>query len=85
MEMNILSTNNVIKHYGKEPVLVKALDGITMEVEEGSFTAVVGTSGSGKSTLLHMLGGLDTPTSGSVVVDGQKLSGMEKKIGRAHV
>lgn len=78
MEMNILSTNNVIKHYGKEPVLVKALDGITMEVEEGSFTAVVGTSGSGKSTLLHMLGGLDTPTSGSVVVDGQKLSGMEK-------
>lgn len=76
--MNILSTNNLIKYYGKEPVLVKALDGITIEVEEGSFTAIVGTSGSGKSTLLHMLGGLDTPTSGSVIVDGQELSGMEK-------
>lgn len=76
--MNILSTNNLIKYYGKEPVLVKALDGITIEVEEGSFTAIVGTSGSGKSTLLHMLGGLDTPTSGSIIVDGQELSGMEK-------
>lgn len=76
--MNILNTNNVIKYYGKEPVLVKALDGITIEVEEGSFTAIVGTSGSGKSTLLHILGGLDTPTSGSIIVDGQELSGMEK-------
>lgn len=76
--MNILSTNNLIKYYGKEPVLVKALDGITIEVEEGSFTAIVGTSGSGKSTLLHILGGLDTPTSGSIIVDGQELSGMEK-------
>lgn len=76
--MNILSANKVIKHYGKEPVLVKALDGVTMEVEEGSFTAIVGTSGSGKSTLLHILGGLDAPTGGSVVVDGQELSGMGK-------
>lgn len=76
--MNILSTNNLIKYYGKEPVLVKALDGITIEVEEGSFTAIVGTSGAGKSTLLHILGGLDTPTSGSIIVDGQELSGMEK-------
>ena len=76
--MNILSTNNLIKYYGKEPVLVKALDGITIEVEEGSFTAIVGTSGSGKSTLLHILGGLDTPISGSIIVDGQELSGMEK-------
>ncbi len=76
--MNILSATDVRKYYGKEPVLVKALDGVTLEVEEGSFTAVVGTSGSGKSTLLHMLGGLDTPTGGSVIVDGQELSGMEK-------
>ena len=76
--MNILRTNDLKKYYGEEPVLVKALDGITMEIEQGSFTAVVGTSGSGKSTLLHMLGGLDTPTSGSVVVDGQELSGMER-------
>ena len=76
--MNILSTKNLTKHYGAEPLLVKALDGITLEIEQGSFTAIVGTSGSGKSTLLHMLGGLDTPTSGSVCVDGQELSGMEK-------
>ncbi len=76
--MNILRTNDLKKYYGEEPVLVKALDGITMEIEQGSFTAVVGTSGSGKSTLLHMLGGLDTPTSGSVVVDGQELNGMER-------
>lgn len=78
MDMNILSARNVRKYYGKEPVLVKALDGISIEVEEGSFTAIVGTSGSGKSTLLHMLGGLDTPTGGSVIVDGQELSGMGK-------
>ena len=76
--MNILSAKNLTKHYGAEPLLVKALDGITLEIEQGSFTAIVGTSGSGKSTLLHMLGGLDTPTSGSVCVDGQELSGMEK-------
>lgn len=57
---------------------MKALDGVTLEVEQGSFTAIVGTSGSGKSTLLHMLGGLDTPTGGSVIVDGQELSGMDR-------
>jgi len=78
IDMNILRTNDLKKYYGEEPVLVKALDGITMEIEQGSFTAVVGTSGSGKSTLLHMLGGLDTPTSGSVVVDGQELNGMDR-------
>lgn len=76
--MNILRTKNLTKHYGAEPLLVKALDGITLEIEQGSFTAIVGTSGSGKSTLLHMLGGLDTPTGGSVCVDGQELSGMGK-------
>lgn len=76
--MDILQTNNLTKYYGVEPLLVKALDGITLEIEKGSFTAIVGTSGSGKSTLLHMLGGLDTPTSGSVVVDGQELCGMER-------
>ena len=75
--MNILSTNGLTKYYGAGPSLVKALDGITLEIEQGSFTAIVGTSGSGKSTLLHMLGGLDTPTSGSVCVDGQELSSMD--------
>lgn len=76
--MNILRTNNLTKYYGNEPLLVKALDGVTLEIETGSFTVIVGTSGSGKSTLLHMLGGLDVPTSGSVTVDGQELSGMGK-------
>ena len=54
--------------------MVRALDGVSLEIEKGSFTAVVGTSGSGKSTLLHMIGGLDTPTSGSVMVGGKELS-----------
>ena len=76
--MDILQTKNLTKYYGEEPLLVKALDGITLQIEQGSFTAIVGTSGSGKSTLLHMLGGLDTPTGGSVVVDGQSLSGMNR-------
>ena len=75
--MNILQTRNLTKYYGKEPLLVKALDCINMEIEQGSFTAIVGRSGSGKSTLLHMLGGLDCPTGGSVMVDGQELSGLD--------
>ena len=78
MAMNILSAKNLTKYYGTEPLLVKAIDGISFEIEQGSFTAIVGTSGSGKSTLLHMLGGLDVPTSGSVCVDGQELCGMGK-------
>ena len=71
--MNILSTNSLTKYYGSGPSLVKALDGVTLEIEQGSFTAIVGTSGSGKSTLLHMLGGLDRPTSGKVTVDGRDI------------
>lgn len=76
--MDILQTKDLTKYYGEEPLVVKALDGITLQIEQGSFTAIVGTSGSGKSTLLHMLGGLDTPTGGSVVVDGQSLSKMSR-------
>ena len=76
--MDILQTENLTKYYGEGDLTVKALDGITLQIEQGSFTAIVGTSGSGKSTLLHMLGGLDTPTGGSVVVDGQDLSGMNR-------
>lgn len=75
--MSILKTNELKKYYNKEPNLVRALDGVTLSVEPGEFVAVVGTSGSGKSTLLHMLGGLDTPTSGSVEVDGKELSQMD--------
>lgn len=76
--MDILQTKNLTKYYGEESLVVKALDGITLQIEQGSFTAIVGTSGSGKSTLLHMLGGLDTPTGGSVVVDGQSLGKMSR-------
>ncbi len=76
--MDILQTENLTKYYGEEPLVVKALDGISLQIEQGSFTAIVGTSGSGKSTLLHMLGGLDTPTGGSVVVDGQSLGKMSR-------
>lgn len=76
--MNILATENLKKIYDMGEVQVKALDGINLSVQKGEFLAVVGTSGSGKSTLLHMLGGLDTPTSGKVVVDNQDISKMTK-------
>ena len=73
--MSILRTEGLKKYYGTEPNVTKALDGVSLSVEEGEFVAVVGTSGSGKSTLLHMMGGLDIPDSGSVEVRGQRLSG----------
>ena len=72
-KMTILATKNLKKYYGKGDTQVKALDGVDLSVEDGEFVAIVGTSGSGKSTLLHMLGGLDRPTSGSVVVDGKNI------------
>lgn len=71
--MSVLETVDLVKHYGKEPNLVRALDGVNLKVERGEFVAIVGTSGSGKSTLLHMLGGLDRATSGKVIVDGEEL------------
>ncbi|MCB6568745.1 ABC transporter ATP-binding protein [Eubacterium limosum] len=74
--MEILKTTDLKKHYGSGKSMVKALDGVSLSVEKGKFTAIVGTSGSGKSTLLHMLGGLDKPTSGSVKVGGKELSDM---------
>ncbi|PNT91040.1 ABC transporter ATP-binding protein [Clostridium thermosuccinogenes] len=74
--MSILSAKRLKKYYGKEPNIVRALDGVDISVDAGEFVAVVGMSGSGKSTLLHMLGGLDKPTEGEVVVDGHELSKM---------
>ncbi len=71
--MTILETKSLRKIYGSGEAEVHALDGVDLTVEKGEFLAVVGTSGSGKSTLLHMLGGLDRPTSGSVIVDGKDI------------
>lgn len=71
--MVILETKDLKKIYGSGDTAVHALDGVTLKVENGSFISIVGTSGSGKSTLLHMLGGLDRPTSGEVMVDGKEI------------
>lgn len=75
-KMSILSAKNLCKIYGAGENEVKALDGVCLDVNEGEFVSVIGSSGSGKSTLLNMLGGLDVPTSGEVIVSGNKLSDM---------
>ena len=72
--MSILQVNQLKKYYGTEPNVTRALDGVTLSIEQGEFVAIVGTSGSGKSTLLNMIGGLDVPTSGSVKVKGKELA-----------
>ena len=77
--MKILEVKDLRKIYGKGETLVKALDGVSFLVEKGEFLAVVGTSGSGKSTLLHMMGGLDIPTGGKVLIDGKDLSSMKEE------
>lgn len=74
--MSILQTTDLKKYYGFEPNITRALDGVDFCVEQGEFVTVVGTSGSGKSTLLHMIGGLDIPTFGSVIVRDKELSKM---------
>ena len=73
VNMKILRAENLIKTYGEGESAVEALAGVSLEVEEGEFVAVVGTSGSGKSTLLHMLGGLDRPDSGKVYIRNQDI------------
>ncbi len=74
--MSILRTEGLKKYYGKDENLVRALDGVNLEINKGEFVAIVGTSGSGKSTLLHMLGGLDRPSEGKVIVDDKDIFSM---------
>ena len=71
--MEILKVENLTKVYGKDNNKVIALDNVSFTVEKGEFIAIVGASGSGKSTLLHLIGGVDTPTSGKVFIDGQDI------------
>ena len=74
--MEILRTENLVKTYGTGENVFNAVDGISFSVQKGEFVAIVGTSGSGKSTLMHMLGGVDRPTSGSIVINGQEITNM---------
>src|SRR5436189_2619779 len=73
----IVSTTDLHRRYGEGPAAVDALAGVSVEIARGAFTAIMGASGSGKSTLMHLLAGLDTPTSGSVVLDGEELSKLD--------
>jgi putative ABC transport system ATP-binding protein len=76
--VKILKVNNLSKVYGKGDTQVKAIDDVSLSVEKGEFVAIVGPSGSGKSTLLHILGGVDTPTSGQVLVDGTDIFALDQ-------
>ena len=76
--MKILEIKNLCKTYGNGDTCVKALDNVSFSVEKGEFVAIIGPSGSGKSTLLHILGGVDTPTSGNVIIDGTDISKLDE-------
>ncbi len=79
MNMNILEVQNLCKTYGKGEAEVRALDNVSFSVGKGEFIAIVGESGSGKSTLLNMVGALDNPTSGKVLIDGKDIFSMPEK------
>lgn len=76
--MNILEVKNLSKIYGKGDTLVKAVDDVSFTVEQGEFVAIIGASGSGKSTLLHIIGGVDTPTEGNVIIDGTDITKLKE-------
>ena len=71
----VVETKNLVKVYGRGETTVRAVDDVTMQIEPGEFVALVGESGSGKTTLLNLLGALDTPTSGEIIIGGQSLAG----------
>lgn len=73
MKESRLEVINLKKYYGKNENIVKAVDGVSLKIEDGKFTAIIGTSGSGKSTLLHCMAGLDKPTDGTVILDGKNI------------
>ncbi len=75
----IVTATGLKKYYGKGEALVRALDGVDLEIERGRFTAIIGTSGSGKSTLLNMLGGLDTPTEGRIRIGNTELAALDSE------
>ena len=77
--MDIITVHHLYKTFGKGESAVHALNGIDLAIEKGKFTAIIGTSGSGKTTLLNMIGGLDTPDEGEVIVDGINLSNLKEK------
>ena len=77
--MGLLEAKNLKKYYGKGDAMIKALDGVNLTIEKESFVSIMGTSGSGKSTLLNILGGLDRPTSGSVIIDGISLNELNEE------
>ncbi len=76
--MNVIEAKGLVKTYNPDTIPVKAVDNIDLEIKQGEFTAIVGPSGSGKTTLLNMIGGLDTPTEGKVIVDGIEIENLSQ-------
>ncbi len=77
MNMNVIETNNLIKIYQQGDIEVKALNDVSINFQQGEFTAIVGPSGSGKTTFLNSIGGLDTPTSGKVVINNTDITNLK--------